>query len=194
MKSRYLNLLGALALSLAVGLPLSAQSAPVPGFELDRSRSSIEFMVDAKIVDVKGSFRSFRLDGFNYSGTPEGIAGSVVVWPASVFTRDRERDEHLRQDDFFWVEKYPTSRVTLQSIEKRADGLYDFLFTLQIRDKVQQYTVPTKVVSDGEGLIIEGTFEVDRTDFDLNGEHVANLVMDNDVQLTYRIALKKSDS
>lgn len=172
-------------------LPLGAEPQNQDRFTLDRSRSSIEFFVDAKLVDVKGYFRSYRLNDFTFDGSrPETFRGGLLIWPASVFTRDRDRDEHLRQDDFFWVEKYPTSQIQLEEVKKRADGLYDFVFTLQIRDKQKQYTVPTKVSWKNEHVYIEGDFQVNRKDFDLNGEHIANLVMNNEVNLRYVIALK----
>lgn len=180
-----------LAATFLVG-PLNADSEKEPRFTLDRYRSSIEFFVNAKLVDVKGSFRSFRLDQFQFDGTnPASIQGGLVIWPASVFTRDRDRDEHLRQDDFFWVEKYPTARIALKEVKKGAEAnLYDFVFTLHIRDKVKEYTVPTKVYRQSDHIYIQGEFQVNRRDFDLNGEHVANLVMNNQVDLKYTIALQ----
>ncbi|MCB1137823.1 MAG: YceI family protein [Leptospiraceae bacterium] len=185
----------ALLAALLVGQPglnsLKAETESASPFVLDRSRSKIQFFVDARLVDVKGYFRSYRLDQFEYDGkNPESMKGGILIWPASVFTRDKDRDEHLRQDDFFWVEKYPTSRVSLKKVTRRQDGAYDFLFSLQIRDKVKEFTVPTKISSSGGHTYIEGSFKVDRRDFDLNGEHVANLVMDNDVELSYVIALQ----
>ena len=80
--------------------------------------------------------------------------------------------------------------MSLKKVTRRQDGAYDFLFSLQIRDKVKEFTVPTKISSSGGHTYIEGSFKVDRRDFDLNGEHVANLVMDNDVELSYVIALQ----
>ncbi len=193
MKTRIYDLkfLPALCLVWIISIA-SAQAEPAQErFTLDRSRSSIEFFVNAKLVDVKGAFRSFRLDQFSFDGqNPETLKGGLVIWPASVFTRDRDRDEHLRQDDFFWVEKYPTSKITLKKVQKKSEGLYDFVFTMQIRDKVKEYTVPTKVAANQGHIYVEGTFLVDRRDFDLNGEHIANLVMNNQVELKYIIALK----
>lgn len=181
-------LAGLLGLFMTAGVLQAESTAP---FELDRSRSKIQFDVNAKLVDVRGYFRSYRLDEFQYDGkNPESLKGGIVIWPASVFTRDRDRDEHLRQDDFFWVEKYPTSRVTLKAVNPGENGLYNFTFNLQIRDKIKEYIVPTKISDSGGRVYLEGSFKVDRRDFDLLGEHVANLVMNNDVQLTYVIALK----
>ncbi len=186
-----MKLVPALCLALVFSIASAHAESVQERFTLDRARSSIEFFVDAKLVDVKGSFRSFRLDQFSFDGSnPESLKGGLVIWPASVFTRDKDRDEHLRQDDFFWVEKYPTSKITLQKVQKRSDGLYDFVFNMQIRDKVKQYTVPTKVANVNDHVYVEGSFFVDRSDFDLNGEHIANLVMNNQVELKYIIALK----
>ncbi|MCB1164911.1 MAG: YceI family protein [Leptospiraceae bacterium] len=184
---------GLLAALLALTLTVPALAEPSSGLELDRRSSAIQFFVDAKLVDVEASFRAFKVDGLQFDGkNPESLKGSIVIWPASVFTRDKKRDEHLRQDDFFWVEKYPTSTVKLLSVSKTdVSGVYDFHIELHIRDKTKEYTVPTKVLLQDGGLSLQGAWQVDRRDFDLNGEHVANLVMNNMVDLKYTINLKK---
>jgi polyisoprenoid-binding protein YceI len=120
------------------------------------------------------------------------MRGRILVHTASVFTRDRRRDEHLQQDDFFWSERFPDAVVTVKNIVARPDGKYDVTFTLRIRDKEQDLIAPTTIVRAGDRITASGVLNVNRQFFDLKGELAANLIMDDNAELSFKITLKKS--
>jgi polyisoprenoid-binding protein YceI len=88
---------------------------------IDPSHSEIMFQVKHMMfAKVKGNFETF-------SGTIQfdlqdltNSSVSVDVEPSSINTRDENRDNHLRSQDFFGVEQNPT--MTFRSTRIDADG------------------------------------------------------------------------
>lgn len=89
-------------------------------FVLVPERSSVDFEVGNLLVSsVTGSFSvfmgSFAVQGDKLSGLRGDVASS------SVDTQNSRRDEHLRSDDFFDVEKYP--KMYLKMVEASGDRI-----------------------------------------------------------------------
>lgn len=174
--------------------PPAQPSNPVqsPRYTLDLANSMIQFYVNARLTNVKGIFRSFRLAEISQSGP--GVAnlrGRILIDTASVFTREKKRDDHLRADDFFWSEKYPEASVLVKNITP-AGNVYNVTISLRIRDKEKDFTVPVQIVETADGLTAAGEFVVDRTYYDLTGEYLANKVMDDEAQISFKFALIKA--
>ncbi len=168
----------------------AAESA-TGGWRLDSASSQVSFYVRARLTNVRGYFRSMQLREFTMNGSdPASMRGRIAIQTASVFSRDRKRDEHLRQDDFFWSARFPDAYVIVDGISQQ-EGRTMINFTLKIRDKQQSYTAPVDLSVSGDTIRAAGSLQVNRQHFDLTGELAANLVMDDTVDLTYRIVLKK---
>lgn len=92
---------------------------------IDPSHSSISFSISHfMIATVKGSFDTFegtlKSDGEDFTnGKLE-----VIIQSKSINTNQNDRDQHLRSEDFFGVEKNP--QITFKSIrfEKIGDNQY----------------------------------------------------------------------
>ena len=76
---------------------------------LDESRSTIGLRSKSMwgLVPVKGVFRQVAGD----RGTPADgqVSGTVIVAAASIDTKNKRRDTHLRSADFFDSETHPRS-------------------------------------------------------------------------------------
>lgn len=71
---------------------------------------------------------------------------------------------HLRSEDFFHVEKYPTAGFTLTSHE--GDKMQG---TLTIRGVSKPFTLPVKVTGHPDrGWVLTGEFSFNRQDFNVN--------------------------
>jgi|SoiMethySBSTD1v2_1073268.scaffolds.fasta_scaffold01902_1 polyisoprenoid-binding protein YceI len=82
---------------------------PVPGtYSIDVSHSAVEFVVrHLGLAKVRGLFRAF--DGVvEIADRPEESTVTVDVDLASIDTREPNRDEHLRADNFLDVANHPT--------------------------------------------------------------------------------------
>ncbi|WP_342437752.1 YceI family protein [Paenibacillus sp. FSL L8-0436] len=83
-------------------------------WEVDPDHSSVEFSVTHLMINkIKGVFEHFQAAlSFDPNDlTTMGIQASIDA--NSLTTRQRQRDEHLRSDDFFHAAKYPA--ITFQS-------------------------------------------------------------------------------
>ena len=111
------RLLLAIALSLAV--PTSSAVANET-FKIDPAHSTITFKVRHLLGTAKGKFTKF-------SGTievdreqPEKSSVTVSIQTASIDTAIAKRDEHLRSEDFFSVQKFP--EITFKSRRVKQTG------------------------------------------------------------------------
>jgi polyisoprenoid-binding protein YceI len=90
----------------------------VGNWELDRERTSIEFRTKALwVFPAKGTFRV--LEGTGTVTADGGISGTLIIDAASIDTKNKKRDAHLRTADFFEVEAFPT--ITYEATSGRLE-------------------------------------------------------------------------
>lgn len=97
----------------------------IPGYRtgtwiIDRDHSQIGFSVrHLAISKVRGVFESFDAR-VTAAENPLESTVTVTVDMASINTKSADRDEHLRTNDFFAIEQYPT--MTFVSTGLRIEG------------------------------------------------------------------------
>ena len=110
---------------------------------VEPSHSAAEFTVrHAGIAKVRGSVAI--TEGTITVG--EDLASTAVTAtldPATISTRDANRDAHLRSADFFEVDTYPTWTFTSTSIEARGDE-YVIVGDLTIHGVTQRVELATE--------------------------------------------------
>lgn len=109
--------LAALAIAVSTAGLAAAPAAAAPAqYALDPNHMSIAFMIShVGFQKTLGLFRT-ATGSFVFDEDKPAVSGiDVTIDAASVFTAHDKRDEHLRGQDFLWVEKYPqiTFRGTL---------------------------------------------------------------------------------
>jgi polyisoprenoid-binding protein YceI len=70
---------------------------------------------------------------------------------------------HLKSDDFFGTEKYPTSTLVFKTIAAKGNGVYTVTADLTIKAKTNPVTFDLTV----KGNTASTTFNVDRTKYDI---------------------------
>lgn len=157
--------IAALAVSLAwlsLGTASAEDAASPPG--------AIRFVGENAVATANGTFHSWRVTGSRLDLAD--LAGSwveVEIDVASLDTGIERRDDHLRNPDFFEVERWPhaTARVSGarrdgEDDEGRARYVADF--ELRIRDVTK--TVPgTFVILSESPLAVRGGLTIDRTEW-----------------------------
>ncbi len=75
----------------------------------------------------------------------------------------------MRSDDFFNVEKHPTSifKITSVSKSKETDATYFISGELTIKGITNKITFPATVSMKGDKVNAKATFEVDRSKWDI---------------------------
>src|SRR5512146_215667 len=129
-----------LLLGVTVWFPLVAHAEPAR-WDVDPDHWTIEFRV-AHMVVSKTSGRFMDYTGFidmdAEAGTVKAIEATIKT--ASVNTNHEKRDAHLRNPDFFDVEKYSTMTYKLKSYKKTAEG-YQAVGELTLRGVTKDITL-----------------------------------------------------
>ncbi|MEY4705977.1 MAG: hypothetical protein RL042_2182 [Nitrospirota bacterium] len=109
-------------LGAMVWLPTAVHAEPAR-WNVDLDHSAIEFRVAHMVVSkTTGRFMDYAgfIDMDAEAGTVKAIEATIKT--GSVNTNHEKRDAHLRNADFFDVERYPTMTFKMKSYQKTAEG------------------------------------------------------------------------
>ncbi len=141
---------------------------------VDSSHSVAEFSVKhLMIATVKGQFGAIAGTITVDEANPAASEVSLTIDAASVDTRDANRDGHLRGEDFFHVEQFPSITFTSTRVEPTGVNAVRVTGDLTIRGVTKSVTAD--VTLDGEGKdpwgnqrrAFTGEAKIDRKEFGL---------------------------
>jgi polyisoprenoid-binding protein YceI len=140
-------------------------------YDIDVSHTRLGFAVRHMAVSkVRGEFKEFS-GTLELAENPVDSKVSVTIQAGSVETKDENRDNHLRTNDFFDVENHPTWTFTSTAIRPVTATEWHVDGDLTIRGVTQQVTLDATlegVVKDPYGFHRVGfsaTTSIDREDF-----------------------------
>ena len=146
---------------------------PAGTWQIDPSHSEIQFSVRHMMISkVRGRFREFA-GTIEIGERPEDSRVDVVIVAASIDTRDRTRDEHLRSAEFLDVERFPEVRFTSTSASPGEKDGWDVTGDLTVRDVTRPVVLHVEFSGgtvDPWGNLRAGFLadaEIDREEFDL---------------------------
>lgn len=130
----------ALMTALFLGVPLSGH-AEMARWNVDLEHSTIEFRVSHMVIS-KTTGRFMDYSGFVEMDADAGAVKTIeaTIKAASVNTNQEKRDAHLRNPDFFDVEKHPLITYRMKSAKKTGDG-YTAVGDLTVRGVTKEITL-----------------------------------------------------
>lgn len=143
-------------------------------YTLDTDHSTLAFIArHAMITKVRGSFKEF--DGTLHVNATEPTKSSakVTMVAKSLDTGVAARDEHLRSNDFFEMETYPSLSFASSSVEAVGQTTFRVTGDLTVKATTRPVTFDleyTGAVTDPWGNIrigLEGRTTVSRKDWNL---------------------------
>lgn len=144
-------------------------------YEIDPAHSRIGFVArHAMVTKVRGSFDEFAGSGYFDAGDPSRSWLELTVQAKSIDTRNADRDAHLRSNDFFEMDRYPTITFTSTSVEQVDHARYRVTGDLTIKGVTKPVTVDfdyTGAAVDPYGnqrVGFEGRTTVNRKDWGVN--------------------------
>ena len=185
----------AVVAAFAVAGPAVASS-----WVLDTEHSTVGFAVKHMMVtDQKGAFDTF-------SGTIElddkdvtKSTVNVTIEPASVNTKNKKRDDHLRSPDFFDAAKFPKMTFVSTKVEKAKDGGLLVTGNLTIKGVTKPVTLTVAPLSDefkdpwgGSHRGTTATATINREEFGLTWNKAiekGGFVVGKDVKIELQIEL-----
>jgi len=157
---------------------MTATTTETPGYlagtwQIDPTHSNVTFSIRHMMVSkVRGSFGEFT--GTIVTGqaiADSSVTASIVM--NSIDTGNEQRDGHLRNNDFFDIENFPT--MSYRSTAIRQDG-DDFIVDGELTLRGVTKHVPLKLEISGVGpdayggtrIGFEARTEINRQDFGVN--------------------------
>ncbi len=107
-------------------------------WELDSAHSEFQFRARHMVISsVSGKFEQFHVTAETERDNLESARIVASVETDSINTGTKDRDNHLRSDDFFNAEKYPEIVFKSTSLQKRNDEEYTLKGDLTIRENTK---------------------------------------------------------
>jgi polyisoprenoid-binding protein YceI len=132
---------------------------------IDPANSQIGFKVKyLKFSNVRGSFKEF--DASIYTTGEDFLTAEIDCWinPASIDTGNDNRDTHLKNEDFFDVERFKEINFTADTFEYK-HGKYQLYGSLTMKG------VKRKIKLDVEfGGVIKDPWGTDKALFNVKGK------------------------
>jgi len=151
--------------------------ADVVRLRIDPADSALTFKATSRVVNADGRFHRFAGEVRVDPRDPATARVSVTVDAASIDTANGKRDSHLRSEDFFWVERYPT--ITFESVRVApGPGGVAVVGRLTVRGVTREIVVPATVEVAADRFVARGEFEIKRTDYEINYQSFLNPVGD----------------
>ena len=158
---------------------------------VDSSHSSVGFEIRHMMIStVGGGFNSYEGHLSMDLDSKDITALHATIDTKSIDTANDRRDEHLRDPDFFDVEKYP--EITFEMTQYRAGKMVGDLTIKDVTREVELDTKVTGVITDRgttrAGIELRGTIERDAFGITYNRAlEVGGVAIGNDVRLIINI-------
>ncbi|MBO0689419.1 MAG: YceI family protein [Candidatus Dormibacteraeota bacterium] len=118
----------------------------MPTYQIDPAHSRVGFATRHMTVSViRGHFREFKGTVTTADDDAASAQVQLTVQVASIDTGIEARDNHLRGDDYFAVEKYPELRFKSTGITPAGGGRFRVTGDLTIRDTTKPVTLEAEL-------------------------------------------------
>lgn len=172
-------------------------------YTLDPTHTRLGFVTrHAMVTKVRGSFNEFDSEIHIDAEDPSKSTAKVVIKVDSIDTRNADRDAHLRSNDFFAMDEYPTITFESTKAEQVSDDVFRVTGDLTIKGVTKEVSVDlefTGAAQDPFGnlrLGFEGGLTVNRKDWGITWNaalETGGVLVSEKVQLELELsAIKKA--
>jgi len=131
------------------------------------------------LVPVKGKFA--QVSGEGVISPASLVSGSIRVASASVETKNKKRDAHLRSAEFFNSDAHPDITFAVDHVEVTSEGA-SAVGTLEVAGRKRPLEVPVSATVSGGGTVeLYAEIEVNRRDFGLTWNRLGVVSMNNTI-------------
>ena len=179
---------------------LENQQVEAGKWKVDKSHSNVKFNVTHMVVsEVEGSFKLFDGTMENAKSDLTDAKINFTVDVSSIDTDNEKRDRHLKSDDFFNAEKFPTMKFTSTSMTSAGDNKYKLAGDLTIRDVTKpvefDVTYGGTITANGKTKLgFKAKTTINRFDYNLKWDKATEgggLVVSKEVGILVNVELDK---
>ena len=143
-------------------------------YVLDPAHTRIGFVArHAMVTKVRGAFNEFEGQAFLDGDDVTRSSVQVTIEAKSIDTRQAQRDEHLRSNEFLAMDQFPTLTFTSTAVRRTGESEFEVDGDLTIRGTTRQVTLPLSYEGSAKDpygntrVGFEGSIVVNRKDFGL---------------------------
>ena len=186
---------------LSFALLLSSAEGTDATYSIDTKESNVAW-VGKKVTGQHNGVVNLKEGVFNVEGG-KLTGGSFVIDMTSLVALDLEGEYkgklegHLKSDDFFGVEKYPTATFTITKAVPQGANNYKVVGNITIKGTTEEIQFPAELKELDGKLVGTANLTIDRTKFNVkygSGSFFDNLgdktIYDN-FELTVNVVAKK---
>jgi polyisoprenoid-binding protein YceI len=153
----------------------TAERTLTGNYTVDPSHSQIGFTArHAMVTKVRGTFNEYEGSGYFDAENPANSKVELTIKAASIDTRNADRDNHLRGNDFFDMENHPEIRFVSTQVEAAGDDRYRVTGDLTIKGVTKpvsidfEYTGSATDPFGNDRIGLEGRTTINRKDWGVN--------------------------
>lgn len=166
--------------SAATGEEQEVENMAGKGYNVNLSESTIEWVGTKPVGKHHGTI---NIQEGSLLVSDEGITGGKYVMDMTTIQPDDQDEEgnnklggHLKSEDFFQVEKYPTATFEITSVTEGVEQSEDLIMkdathmitgNLTMKGITKSITFPAKVEVQDNKVIADANFNIDRTEWDI---------------------------
>ena len=117
---------------------------------------------------------------------------NVSVDASTVDTDNKTRDRHLKESEYFDIEKYPVITISSTKIDKTnktESGFYYFTGNLTLHGITKPISFPFHIEKVNDDYLFTGEFQINRLDYEVGSN---SAVLSNTVNVSLSVLAKKS--
>lgn len=141
-------------------------------YTIDTAHSRMGFVArHAMVAKVRGGFDEFEGSAHIDGDQPENSSARVTIQAKSIDTRNKQRDDHLRSNDFLDMDNHPEITFASTAVKALGDDKFTVSGDLTIRGVTQsvdidfEYTGTATDPFGNQRLGLEGSVVLNRKDF-----------------------------
>ena len=149
-------------------------TAPTTTYAIDKAHSEVTFQVRHLLTRVRGRFSDFEGTIELNEALPDQSAVRFEIRTESIDTNEPARDKHLRSDDFFAADRFPSITFASTRVAKKGEERFDVTGQLTMRGVSKEITLPVTFLGKAkdpwgnERLAFEFEYALNRKDYGLN--------------------------
>lgn len=171
-------------------------------YVLDAAHTRIGFSArHAMVTKVRGAFNEFEGTVHIDGADPSKSSARLVIKTDSIDTRNKQRDDHLRSNDFLDIPTFPEITFVSTEVTQLSEASFRLTGDLTIKDVTRQISVDFDyegVVNDPWGNVrlgFEGSVTINRKDFNVMWNaplEAGGVLVSEKVTLEFEVAAVKT--
>jgi polyisoprenoid-binding protein YceI len=152
------------------------------------TKSSITFKIKNLGINTGGTIGVIQA---NVAFDPANLAASKIeafADMATITTDNEMRDNHIKNEEYFDVLKYPKISMSSVSFTRKNSDNYTGKFNITIKDKTRLIEVPFSYITNATTAYLKGSFKINRSDFGIGG---TTMTLANEATITIAVETAK---